>query len=98
MWDQLLKGRAGHPRRGYRPVPAGSAAPGNGKERERMLRLGMATCIGERLRASYVGLIREPVPERFMDILHGPAESQTRTDDLDRDSEPDASLRGDRAS
>ena len=98
MWDQLLKGRVDHPRREDRPLPAGCATPRNGEERERMLRLGMTTCIGERLRASYVGLLREPVPERFMDILHGPAESQTRTDDLDRDSEPDASLRGDRAS
>ena len=84
MWDQLLKGRAGHLRRGDRPVPAGSAAPGNGKERERMLRLGMATCIGERLRASYVGLIREPVPERLMEILQGLAEPQARTNGLDR--------------
>ena len=45
-----------------------------------MLRHGMTTCIG----ASYVGLLREPVPERLMEILQGLAEPQARTNGLDR--------------
>ena len=85
MWDQLLKGRVDHPRREDRPIPAGCATPRNGEERERMLRHGMTTCIGERLRASYVGLLREPVPERLMEILQGLAEPQARTNGLDRE-------------
>ena len=107
MWDKLLEGRTVHPRYARRTsVPPGHDQPPetgllsgvprmadcDGPTRDRIARFGIATCIGEHLRASYAGLVREPVPERFTKALPRLAEpadeAEGGSDDLDRSSAP----------
>lgn len=98
MWDKLLERRTVHLRRpGGIATPAGQgrsheldppsrplgAGGCDGRDPAEVARFGVATCIGERLRASYANLIREPVPERFMEVLQRMAEPTERAEDLD---------------
>ena len=105
MWDKLLEGRTVHPR--YAPrssVPAEGrsrelgprsgafrGADCNGGGRKKAAHSGVATCIAENLRASYADLVREPVPERFMEVLARltePRRQEERLDEVDRVSGP----------
>jgi Anti-sigma factor NepR len=89
MWDKLLEGRTVHPRHMRRtsvppdhgrlsepgpPSKTFGATDHDGPTRDRIVRFGIATCIGERLRATCADLVREPVPERFMEVLRELAE------------------------
>ena len=107
MWDKLLEGRTVHPHHvsrisvppdhGRPPEPGlrsgtSRATDHDGPTRDRIVRFGIATCIGERLRASYADLVREPVPERFMEALQRLAEprdgAEGDLDHVDRSSAP----------
>jgi hypothetical protein len=111
MWDKLLEGRTVHPRHMRRisappdhgrlsepgpPSETSGATDRDGPTRDRIVRFGIATCIGELLRSSYADLVREPLPERFTKALPRLAEpadeAEGGSDDLDRSSAPRGSL------